>query len=754
MSYLDRSHNILHTRIVYWGPQGSGKTATLSSLHRTLDPEGKYRLYRIADGGGATACFDMLPIEEHPFGPHRVRTRVFGLPGHPERAAVREALLRDADAVVFVADSSLDAGDRNRASVQELDETLRRIGRDPASIPRVTCLNRQDLLDLGTTDELAAELGVDPETVYPTVATEGTGVYNAFRDLFHAMLVTIAGRHAIEDVDLSRAVPERLFSQLARRGVNLTPAALSWDEPELVVVSEPIAGPEVARVLDAQIQLVEAHVEVDTRNHVLIGRNRELMAVNRVARSILSAMEADNLLVVLLDSTAEHLGATHASVVVFDPARQGTLRTHVLGFGRDPILDMEKADAAKFFELVERSDGPVAAQDNHHRELLAALRRTDTRIRHAVYQPIKDHAGRPAGWLGIYAVGEDAPLSTQSLLFLSSISRLAALGLDKIALLNRAQASNSRQGQEVAQRTGELELANAKIRALNRGLEARVAERTRALEEANSQLLEARAQALQGARLGGMGHVAASFAHEANNPVAGLSGNLEFMRECLDDLRERVAVACNGNGEALEGIAEFAEVIEESRQSIRRVTAIIGSLKRFGGEEKIGTTLNLNAAVADAVTLLEERIRAHAQLDLCLGALPELAGDGLELSHSVLALLTNAVEAIERKGEEGGRITVTTFESLGEVTLTIKDSGIGIEEKLLGRVFEPFVSTKEGEHNAGLGLHGAYKVAQRHGGTIRIRSRADEGTTVTMVLPVLDRSQSRPSVTGASQVQA
>jgi signal transduction histidine kinase/signal recognition particle receptor subunit beta len=750
MSCLDRSHNLLHTRIVYWGPASSGKTTTLAGLHRVVDPEGKYRLYRIVDRDGGTAFFDMLPMEEYTYGPHRIRTRLFAVPGTENLRDVRRAILKDADAIIVVGDSSLDAAERNRQSVEELDELLIELERDPAGVPRIYCVNRQDLLDVESPEALSEQLQAGDATLFGTVATDGAGVFDAFREAFRVMLHSVAAHHGFDGQELTEPAPEKMLPQLARRGLLITDAARRRDEPELVITVDPVSTPEAAQAIEAQIQLAEAHVEIDAKNHVLVGRNRELMAVNRVARSILSAMEAENLLVVLLDTTAEHLGATHASCVLFDSARSGTLRTHVLGFGRDPILDLSPEDAHSFFLLMENSDGPIAAQEKHHHDLLAAVQKVDVRVRHSVYQPIKDNAGRPAGWIGIYALGDEAPLSTQSLLFLSSISRLAALGLDKIRLLSKVQEARARQEQEVLRRTGELEMANAKIRALNRGLEARVAERTRALEEANTKLREARAQSVQVARLGGMGHVAASFAHEVNNPVAGLNANLSFMQEALDELRERLASGANGN--ALGALAEFEEIISESRQSVERVTTIISTLKRLGGEEGVPVTFNLNSAVADAVTLLEERVRSVGDIELQLGSIPEQNGEVLELSHAVLAIITNAVEALERKRRGRGRITITTFEAGGQVTLSVRDTGDGIDPSILDRVFEPFVSTKEGEHNAGLGLHAAYRAARRQGGEIRIRNRTGEGVVVTMVLPVqAPRRAEEPARTGQAE---
>ncbi|MHC5051097.1 MAG: sensor histidine kinase, partial [Planctomycetota bacterium] len=512
----------------------------------------------------------------------------------------------------------------------------------------------------------------------------------------------------------------------------------------------PAGVPKGEQAIQAQLAMVEANIKVAATNYMLSGRNRELMAANRVARSILSAMEADNLLVVLLDATTEHLGSSHATCVLFDPTAEGALRSHVLGFGRDPALGLQGEHAERFFELIKTSDGPVPLQQEYNLDLLEAIQHVDRRITRAMYQPIKADNDKPAGWIGIYGTRDEPQLSTPAMLFLSSIARLAALGLEKIGLLDKIQRFNTSLEDAVRERTGQLEMANAKIRALNRGLEARVTERTKALEEANRKLKGARAGSEHAARLRGIGHVAEAFAHEVDSPVTGLSAHLRDMRDSLDELRNQVARVAPEASESLGAIDAFEGVLEESVDSAQRISDIVASLRRLGGGADPSETFSLNAIVADATMLIEERIQARADLELSLGALPEIEGDDQEMSHVVMGLITNAIEAIERtESEQRGRISITTFHSSDRITLTVKDDGCGIDPELLPRVFEPFTSTK-GDPNAGLGLHAAYQAAERHGGTARVRSKPGEGTTVTLVLPTGTKVESASAPDGAT----
>ena len=731
MNQTDTGRNQIHARIVYWGPAGAGKTACLASLGPRLDPEEGFPLYSLASADGSTYQFDLLPLEEFRFGGQRVRVRVLAVPGAAERTNERLALIRGADAIVFVADPQRSARHANVRSWKEMEEALLARGVDPGQIPIVLAFNKQDLADTMTLDEFRAELGIGDLPAFETVATDGRGVFESFSDVFRRLMGVLARRHTLEDVDLERAIPARLLPQLVR---SARASRRSQAGERHVVIRVPAGVPRAEQAIQAQLAMAEANIKVAAANHILGSRNRELMAANRVARSILSAMEADNLLVVLLDATTEHLGSSHATCVLFDPTDEGALRSHVLGFGRDPALGLQGEHAQRFFELIKTSDGPVPLQQEYNVDLLHAIQQVDRRVTRAMYQPIKAQDDKPAGWIGIYGTRDEPQLSTPAMLFLSSIARLAALGLEKIGLLDKIQRFNASLEDAVSERTGQLEIANAKIRALNRGLEARVKERTRALEEANRKLKGARAGSEHTARLRGIGHVAAAFAHEVDSPVTGLTAHLQYMRESLDELRVRVAKVAPEASESIGAIDAFEEVLEESVDSAQRISDIVASLKRLGSGADPDETFSLNAIVADAAMLLEERIQESAELELGLGALPEIAGDQQEMSHVVLGLMTNAIEAIERlSSEKRGRISITTFRTSDKITLTVQDDGCGIDPELLPSVFEPYTSTK-GDPNAGLGLHAAYQAAERHGGTARVRSKPGEGTTVTLVL--------------------
>lgn len=733
----------MEARILYWGPSASGKTEALTALRAVLDPGGRGMLYSLASEDGSTAYFDVLPVEEFRFGGQRMRVAVCAVPGSADRAPERRALLRDADAIVFLADAHRAALAENRASAQELESTLEELGRRRNETPVVWCFNKQDGDEVIPTRELREMLVPGTDPVYETIATTSHGIFESFRETFRLLLQNLARRHGLEPEPEDRdGLPEQLLPQLARQygsGNGNGHARPAGDRTlQLPVPSDGMAEPE--RAVESMLLMAQQHAALAERMRQVEARNTELMAVNRVARSILSAMEIDNLLVVLLDSTLERLRMSHAGVVIFDPSNEGALKTHVTGFGRDPALAIAPQAARKFFDLLRDSDGPIPADRERNRDLYDALGHVDSRIDGAIFQPVKMHHNAPSGWIAIYRFAEEEKLSSQGLLFLSSIARLASLGLDKIAqfdALARDRETNEADAQEL---TAKLEMAQARVRALNRGLESRVRERTHAVEEKLARVRKDAAESAHRARMRGMASLAASFSEEVGKPVSDVAGRLDEMRARLEDLR-------GASGEDAEVLVDALEkLVDKCVRAVERVGGVASSLTRVTGrdegDEGDEEIFSLNAAVADAVTLLERRTEGCAELDLRLGKIPEIPGDETELSQVVVAVITNALEAIERTGRRG-KITITTFADLEGATLRVSDDGDGIEPELLARICEPFVTTKSGQPGAGLGLHAAQSALEAQGGSIRVKSRAGEGTSASILFALSPVSAAR-----------
>jgi len=176
MSRPGRAVREIATRIVYWGPRGSGKTQTLRALADRFEPGTCGPLLTPSDEGGRTVLMDFLSVELGALDGIPLRLHLVGLPGDERLGENTLALLRGADGFVFVADSAPDRRASNRSSLESLRRHLVAIG-EP-DLPVVLQFNRRDVSGAVPAERLVSDLapGEAGDPWFETVATEGTGV--------------------------------------------------------------------------------------------------------------------------------------------------------------------------------------------------------------------------------------------------------------------------------------------------------------------------------------------------------------------------------------------------------------------------------------------------------------------------------------------------------------------------------------------------------------------------------------------------
>jgi signal transduction histidine kinase len=240
-------------------------------------------------------------------------------------------------------------------------------------------------------------------------------------------------------------------------------------------------------------------------------------------------------------------------------------------------------------------------------------------------------------------------------------------------------------------------------------------ERLRALREADLRLAQGEAQAT-------IGTLAASLAHEINNPVAFISANLNYMLE----LRKEAASE-----------AEFEEVLQETREGVERIRGIVEELLRLAKrEEGRAEAVDLSRVVESTLPLARHAAGERVRLVTELAAVPPVRGDARLLGQVVANLVINAIQAIpETRGD--GRVALRTSVHGDVVTLVVDDNGAGIPDDVRPHIFDPFFTTKEAGRGTGLGLAVCQELVVRHGGRIRVDT-SPAGTCMTVELPVAD----------------
>jgi two-component system cell cycle sensor histidine kinase/response regulator CckA len=236
-----------------------------------------------------------------------------------------------------------------------------------------------------------------------------------------------------------------------------------------------------------------------------------------------------------------------------------------------------------------------------------------------------------------------------------------------------------------------------------------------------------RAKLLVTDRMASLGTLAAGIAHEINNPLAYVTGNLEALAEALQaPTQER---------------GELASAISDARDGAERVRKIVQGLRSFSrSEEEKRVALALPGVLEAAIRLTSNEVRHRAQLVQALGETPLVVADDGRLTQVFINLLVNAAHAIPEGRSDANRITVRTrTDDQGRAVIEVEDTGKGISPELQARVFDPFFTTKDVGEGTGLGLSICHGIVDGLGGQISIESPAhpgpQAGTIVRVVLP-------------------
>jgi PAS domain S-box-containing protein len=247
----------------------------------------------------------------------------------------------------------------------------------------------------------------------------------------------------------------------------------------------------------------------------------------------------------------------------------------------------------------------------------------------------------------------------------------------------------------------------------------------RALE---AELRRAQQIAAERERLATIGQLTAGVAHEINNPLAYVKGNLGSMRELVAGLQERLQPGSELGPTA----EELAEIVRECLEGVNRVAAIVQALKgmsRHRPNERV--RFDPGRAAAEAVMVFQGAKQGSCHISCELPSLPYVLGSPGALSQVILNLLENGLDAM--RGE--GALVLRGEADDHRVRLSVADSGSGIPPEVGRRIYEPFFTTKEVGKGTGLGLYICHQLIELMGGQICYRSGAT-GTTFTVELPI------------------
>ncbi|OIQ89586.1 sporulation kinase E [mine drainage metagenome] len=267
-----------------------------------------------------------------------------------------------------------------------------------------------------------------------------------------------------------------------------------------------------------------------------------------------------------------------------------------------------------------------------------------------------------------------------------------------------------------------LQQRESELRNWNEELNRRVEMRTRDLERANRQLESTTRQLILSEKLAAIGEITAGVAHEINNPIAVMQGNLEVVRSALGE-------------RAIELQTEFRLIDDQ----IHRIGQIVTRLLQFARPEEYAGYLDRHLpgdVISDCLPLVQHLLhRAAITVARDDTATRFVLMNQTELQQVLVNLIVNAIHAMPH----GGTLTLTSCDQDAPggrrgVAIAVLDTGIGMTEEVLGKIFDPFFSTK-GPRGTGLGLSISQRLVSRQGGSLTVFSRPGEGTIFTVWLP-------------------
>ncbi|MBN2064614.1 MAG: hypothetical protein JW745_07405 [Sedimentisphaerales bacterium] len=260
------------------------------------------------------------------------------------------------------------------------------------------------------------------------------------------------------------------------------------------------------------------------------------------------------------------------------------------------------------------------------------------------------------------------------------------------------------------------------------------------------------AQLYHSQKLEAIGELAAGVAHEINNPLGFIYGNLKVMQEYAEVFKKSMELmrqlgqtspdkatglieqlAALDQAEDIETIAsDIDSLLADSVSGAARVTEIVSNLKSFARpDSKEKRDYSVNDGLASTLKILSNELKYKCTVITDFGDVPDIECYPGELNQVFVNIIVNAAQAISDHGE----IKIRTWAEQDNIYVEIADSGCGIKDSDLGHIFDPFFSTKPVGKGTGLGLSVSHGIVEKHGGRIEVKSELGVGTVFTIVLP-------------------
>ncbi|MEP0885676.1 PAS domain S-box protein [Trichocoleus sp. ST-U3] len=331
--------------------------------------------------------------------------------------------------------------------------------------------------------------------------------------------------------------------------------------------------------------------------------------------------------------------------------------------------------------------------------------------------------------------------------------RRSSLGIPKYFIAVVQDISNKKQAEEALRRS-----------------ESELRTKNQQLQQTLHQLKQTQAQLIQNEKMIGLGQMVAGIAHEINNPISFIYGNIAYAREYASDLLHLVQLYAKHYPEAVPEIqqqitafdlefikADFPKLLESMKKGAKRIRSIVLSLRNFSHlDEADMKKVDIHEGISSTLLILQHRLKKHpASPEIKViqeyGQLPLVECYPSQLNQVLMNLLNNAIDALETQ-PCSPMIAIRTevkYESgvihPSHVVIRVSDNGCGIPEEVKQRIFDPFFTTKPVGVGTGLGLSIAHSIiVEKHGGQLTCSSTPGQGTEFAIELPIQQKLYLQP----------